>query len=918
MLRRHSIRTQLLILVSAALLPAAGLIGYNILHAARGSLEQANDKVRILADGKAAEHAMVLGDIEGMLARLAERALVRAMDPASCEPQVRELVYLHEEFTTINLRDTQGNSVCSFFDKPASASAVTPLPWFQEGLHSGRFTVGDTYLGRTTGRWVSVVTYPVRDDEGRVTGLLALGLDLERLQPRVMHGIPKDAVVTVVDRNNRILLRSADHAGWVAKEAANAVLTEEARGKGYGFKRARGVDGAIRIHAYRVVPGTGWLAVAGIPESVVFVRHQKLLMRNVALALLALLAAWALAWRFGRSIAAPMLTFEQTARAVADGDLAARAAEDGPAEIATVAHEFNRMLDTRARDEERLRKSEADLGEAQRIAQMGSWQWDLATDAVVCSTELYRLMALDPAQPALKVADLARMYTLETWTRLRAAADHAVASGEPYEIVIEVIRRDGEQRWMVARGEAKRDTNGRVSGVIGTVRDVTAQKLSEARIEHLATHDGLTGLPNRTLILDRTAQAISHAKRTGRQIALMYLDLDRFKVINDGYGHPFGDALLRATGERLAGVVREGDTAARLGGDEFLVLLADLRRSADVCVVAQKVLDALGRPLSLEGREIHVSATIGVSLYPQDGKDPETLVTNADIAMYRAKDLGGNTYELFTNEMSAEIRRRVQLESELRLGLAREELHLAYQPKVELASGRIVGCEALLRWSHPELGAVSPARFIPLAEETGLIVPIGDWVLRTACLQNKAWQAQGLPPIVVSVNLSGRQFLQQDVVAWVQRTLEETGLAPDLLELELTEGLIALDTEKVIATVNRLKSAGVLLAIDDFGTGYSSLSYLKRFRVDRLKIDQSFVRGLHLDPDDAAISLAVIALARSLKLKVTAEGVETAEQCAFLREHRCDEIQGYWFSKPVPAICFEEMLRSGKRLARES
>ena len=451
--------------------------------------------------------------------------------------------------------------------------------------------------------------------------------------------------------------------------------------------------------------------------------------------------------------------------------------------------------------------------------------------------------------------------------------------------------------------------------IVGTARDITERKRAERRIEHLATHDGLTDLPNRNLIHDRITQAVEHVRRTDRQLAVLFIDLDRFKVINDGFGHPFGDAVLRAAGERLSGVVRSGDTVARQGGDEFLILLSDLRKSTDVYLVAQKILDAFAQPFRIEEREVYLGASIGISVFPQDGESADVLIGNADVAMYRAKDLGRNTYQFFTRDMSDETQRRVELETRLRVAVQNNELRLAFQPKVNLVTGDITGCEALLRWRHPELGEVPPARFIPVAEESGQIVAIGDWVLRAACTQNKAWLDAGLPPVCVAVNVSARQFMQQDVVAWVLRTLEETGLPPRQLELEFTESLIAQDAEKVISAVDQLKAAGVRLSIDDFGTGYSSLSYLKRFRVDTLKIDQSFVRNMLNEQNDATIALAIISLAHNLGFKVIAEGVETDDHCRFLRLNRCDEIQGYHFSRPVPAAELEAMLRAGKRLA---
>jgi diguanylate cyclase (GGDEF)-like protein/PAS domain S-box-containing protein len=512
-----------------------------------------------------------------------------------------------------------------------------------------------------------------------------------------------------------------------------------------------------------------------------------------------------------------------------------------------------------------------------------------------------------------KVADV--LHPDDRAERLRLYRSLAVDEIGHFQADLRYRRKDGSLMWgrLTASHVPKEGDAPQYS--IGMIEDITERKRAEAHIEYLATHDALTGLPNHNLTHDRLTQAMVHVRRTGRLLAVLYLDMDRFKVINDGFGHPFGDAVIRAVGERLKTAVRDGDTVARQSGDEFLVLLNDVRKVADVYVVAQKALDAFAMPLSVQGREVHVAASIGISVYPQDGQSADALIENADAAMYRAKKLGGNSYQFFTREMSDETKRRVDLETQLRLAIARDQLHLAYQPKVEIASGLIIGCEALLRWTHPEIGGISPAQFIPIAEESGQIVPIGDWVLRTAAAQNKMWLDAGLPPIVVSVNISARQFQQQDVAAWVLGTLRETGLAPDRLELELTESLIAQDVEQAIHATNQLKSAGVKLSIDDFGTGYSNLGNLKRFRVDTLKIDQSFVRNVLTDADDASIALAVISLAHSLRMRVLAEGVETAGQYEFLRLHDCDEIQGYYFSKPVPAGEMAAMLQAGKRLA---
>jgi diguanylate cyclase (GGDEF)-like protein/PAS domain S-box-containing protein len=477
-------------------------------------------------------------------------------------------------------------------------------------------------------------------------------------------------------------------------------------------------------------------------------------------------------------------------------------------------------------------------------------------------------------------------------------ADYALASGRRIPCLFTGVRFE----------------HGGVPGFVGLGTDISERKRAERRLQHLATHDALTDLPNRTLLRERFEQAVARARRTGRPLALLLLDLDRFKTVNDAYGHRFGDDVLKLVAERLVRLLGAGDTVARHGGDQFLVLLTELEDAAQANAVAARVLQSLGQPVALQAREVHLSGSIGLSMFPSDGETADVLIKNADQAMYRAKTLGRSTCVGFTQAMNQETQQRVDLETQLRGAAAAGQLQLVYQPKVSLATGAMVGCEALLRWHHPTLGTVSPARFIPVAEDSGLIVPISDWVLRTACLQAKAWADAGLPRTTVAVNISARQLLQQDLAAWTLGMLHETGLPPGLLELELTESLIAQDVERMIATFDRLQQAGVRLSIDDFGTGYSSLSYLKHFRVDTLKIDQSFVRNMLTQSEDETIVRAVIALAHNLQFKVIAEGVETAAQCRLLQAHGCDEIQGYYFGKPVPAAEFEAQLRSGRRL----
>jgi|GEM_PF-1110799 len=480
------------------------------------------------------------------------------------------------------------------------------------------------------------------------------------------------------------------------------------------------------------------------------------------------------------------------------------------------------------------------------------------------------------------------------------------------------VQADGERRWQRWAVVPWTDEAGAIGGIIISSENITAAKRDEERIVHLATHDSLTDLPNLVLMKDRVRQAIELARRKQCQFALLLLDLDHFKFVNDGYGHAFGDAVLKAAGLRIQSMLRAGDSVARLGGDEFLVLIADMNKRADAYVVAQKLLEGFRKPFAIQGREVFLTASIGVSVYPQDGSDGEQLMSNADIAMYRAKAYHRDTYQFFTAEMSVAAQTRVRLEGELRFALERGQLGLLYQPKVDLATGLIVGCEALVRWNHPELGAISPAQFIPIAEDTGLILSIGDWVLRTACAQAKAWLEAELPPIVMSINLSARQFRQEDIVSWLRDVLVDCDMDPEHVELELTESILAEDSDSVIEVVGTFKRMGLKLSIDDFGTGYSSLAYLKRFRVDTLKIDQSFIRNMLKEPGDMAIVRTIIGLAHNMGMTAIAEGVESVEQGEFLRDNGCDAIQGYLFSKPLAAQDMAEQLRSGRRLSLAS
>ncbi len=448
-------------------------------------------------------------------------------------------------------------------------------------------------------------------------------------------------------------------------------------------------------------------------------------------------------------------------------------------------------------------------------------------------------------------------------------------------------------------------------GISVYFRDISDRKKIEERLSYLANYDALTQLPNRVLLMDRLNQALSRAPWRGRILAVLFCDLDRFKIINDTLGHNIGDHLLKVAAARLTGCVRTGDTVARLGGDEFVIILNDVANTDDITPVAHKILEAFATPFELNNEELFVGTSIGIAIYPNDGQDADTLIKNADTAMYRVKAQGKNAYQLYSPEMNAKASNRLALERDLRRAMERDELLLHYQPQVDSDTQAIVALEALVRWQHPTLGLVPPLDFLPLAEETGLMPLIGEWVLHTAATQTRAWTAQGLPPVRIAVNLSDREFKRTDLIGLIQRTLTNTGLAPAQLELELTEAILMQDTRQAQALLQRLRDLQLHLSIDDFGTGYSSLAHLKRFPVNTLKIDRSFIRDIETNDDDATITSTIIAMAHGLRLNVVAEGVETAAQRDLLRLLGCHHVQGFFYSKPVPAAQMTALLAQG-------
>ncbi len=568
--------------------------------------------------------------------------------------------------------------------------------------------------------------------------------------------------------------------------------------------------------------------------------------------------------------------------------------------------------------------SERRLANAQRIARMGYWDWDAVRDELQLSQQVYKILDI----PLDKTGEqrvtsfdalLSRVHhndkiALEEWFEL------ACKNGEVSSITHRIVTSEGDERYIRQQVEILAEQE-QVLHLYGTLQDITELRQAEERIHRLAYYDSLTGLPNREFFKERVDWAIKLAKRNGNMLGLLFLDLNNFKRINDTLGHSIGDLLLKATAERLKHSLRatdsvtrsghdvEADNLARLGGDEFTILLSEISRAEDAGWVAERVIETISQPLMLAGHEVCVGTSIGISIFPGDGENAEILLKNADMAMYYAKRDGKKHHQYYNESMNGDALRRLTMENNLRKAIERDELTLVYQPQLDIAANRISGVEALLRWDSKELGKISPEDFIPLAEETGIIFPISEWVLRTACEQTMKWLEAGHQLERTAINISPIQFSDPNFCGLIKTVLKETGMPAEILELEVTEGLLMKDADRAVDTLKWLKEIGVQIAIDDFGTGYSSLSYLKQFPIDRLKIDKVFVQEINTNTDDAAIATAVIAMAGSMDLKVIAEGVEDKEQFSFLKNQQCDEVQGYYLSKPIASVDMEGFLQ---------
>ena len=814
----------------------------------------ARDSVHELIDTYEAQLARNLGSIDQTLKVL--KYAVELKGAAAALPDLAEKGLLPPSLVfVVSIADRHGMIVASNPAAPPTSVAGQRDFAFHGASGADSLFVSETLRDAANPEWHLHFSRRINDAEGRFAGIAIVEADPAYFTSGYEHSRQGErGVLGVIGADGVVrAMRSGDNVSW--GQAAGLAPVEST-----GAPSASPWDGVLRYTSVRRLHGFPLSALVALDrdeQMAPFAKHRRTYLWVAALAsiLLILIVALVCLWswqltRTQRRIRRAQETFAAASEASLDAFLVMRSVRDASGAIVDFA-------------------IEATNGRAQELAGLGR-------DALIGTT----ILTILPNYRENGIFD--DMVHVATSGGMREAEWRG-----------ETVRT--RDIWMHRQVVAVED------GVVAIVRDISERKLAEQRIRHMAHHDDLTGLPNRSLIRDRLDQAILHAQRTGRCVAVAFIDLDGFKLVNDGLGHNAGDELLKVVGARMHDCVRSDDTVGRFGGDEFVIILPDLGEDAlAITPVLEKIRQAVTEPVLLEGQEVQVSCSMGVVMYPRDGADPNTLMMNADAAMYRAKDMGNNNFQFYMREMNASVEEKLVLLEGLRNALDEQQFSLLYQPKVDLRSGLIFGVEALIRWHHPEHGMISPLRFIGLAEESGLIVAIGDWVLQTACRQNMAWRAAGLAPISMSVNVSPRQFEEKRLVERVAQALEDSALPAGALELEVTESLIMRDLAQSVGKMRELKAMGISLSIDDFGTGYSSLSALKSFPISSLKIDKSFISELADNRDDQAIAMAVISLGHKLNLRVIAEGVETEQQCRFLRENDCDEMQGYLFSPPLP------------------
>lgn len=899
-----------MLLVLAVSVPLLAIVGLAIYSDMQQNIAHTKASLRILANTMVSNTGSKIADARQVLERIAIRPLVIRRDPKNCDPILQNLKFFNPGYANAGYSNLDGLVVCTAVPRPEGKPVnLADTPWFKNVVRKKSFNIGQPFLGPLTGKWVSVLSVPVWNEHHEMVGVTSTPLDLNSFDPNIPGQLlPDGSRYGFFSEDGIMIWRNVDPQNSIGTQPDSEAARQIVHGREREFEGATS-DGVIRYITTVPMPDIGMVAWIGVPVSSLYAeaKQRALSVSITVVAMIILLYLMALA--IARRITKPVADLESAARAVRGGDLRVRAAVGGPSDIAAVAEEFNAMINAQQLSVEQLRIAATAFESQESLIITDANTVILRVNkAFTESTGYTAEEAIGQTPRMLKSGRQGRDFYRLMWETIKRTGTWR---GEIWD-----RRKNGEvyPKWLTIT--AVKDANDVVTHYVGSHIDITERKAAEEKINNLAFYDPLTQLPNRRLLMDRLQHALASSARGGTKGALLFIDLDNFKSLNDTLGHEVGDQLLQQVAQRLTACVRGGDTVARLGGDEFVLVLENLNEqtfeaAAQVESIGEKIKIALNQNFKLGIHEYKCTSSIGVTVFNGYQAPIEELMKQADIAMYQAKKSGRNAVCFYDQQMQDNIFARVLLESELHKAFEQQQFLLHYQVQVDRSS-RPLGVEALVRWQHPTRGLIPPDEFITLAEESGLILPLGHWVLTTACQQLAAWSLQPeTAHLTVSVNVSAKQLHLPIFVEEVLALVDFFGIDPAKLKLEITESMLLDNVDDIITKMNMLKARGINFSLDDFGTGYSSLQYLKRLPLDQVKIDRSFVRDIATDSSDNAIVRTIIAMAQSLSLEVIAEGVETEEQRFLLMSNGCTRYQGYLFDRPVPIEQFEASLKEG-------
>lgn len=944
--RSLGVRGRLTLLVLSTVVPAFVLVIYtNLRDDMRERAHTERDMQTLVRAVAREEHRLFLA-AQAKLLFAANANAVRHGSPAACSRFMRTLLAGSDSIANIGVADARGRLHCSALPLNQRID-VSQRAFFRGAIARKGFAVGAAQIGALTGKVQNNIGYPLFEN-GRLKAVVFAAMDLSWIGRMAADlDLPAQTSLLLFGPNGELLARYPDPGKWLHSPPPEAAVLPALR-RNLDRRLETSIDGRHYTFSPLARFGTSDMAIAmGLPTRAMYSGVNRALVTGITLLLAAIAIALGLAWWGAtRLVVVPLRALVHGTRRLAQGERNARVALDTGGEMGLLARAFNQMaesLELRAQElrylneslERRVRERTDELEQVNEALRKEAAERDRVQRALMESEQRLRtiidsepacvkLMSSDGKLVQVNAAGLAMIeadseheiiglsvldLVKPEYRGAYRAFMKSIMGGERGSIEFGIVGLRGTHRWLESHAVPVREAGGQSYSVLTITHDITERKHAQDHVHYLAHYDVLTGLPNRLLLHDRLSQAIIEAERRQRVVAVVMVDVDRFKKINDSLGHETGDRVLKAVAQRLRETVREGDTVARLGGDEFAVALSDMASSDHAGLVGRKIMDAFSAPFHLDARELFLSVSLGVAVHPHHGATAEDLLRNADVAMYQAKEQGRAGCQIFSAELTAKASHYLAMDNALRKAIEREEFLLHYQPMVDLRTGRVAGVEALIRWGHPSWGLVSPAQFIPLAEETGLILPIGEWVMSEACKQMRAWHVLGLSPVRVSVNLSSRQLQYPQLGKSIIESIERERFSADCLELELTESML-MQTAQGVEMLRELRAKGVRISVDDFGTGYSSLSYLRRLPIDVLKIDRSFVQDARSDAGAVAIVGSIIALAHNLGLEVVAEGVETREQLALLQAHGCDFAQGFYLAPPLPADEVATVLRT--------